>query len=84
MNGFRMRELRERSGLRQNEVAPELGLHHVTVCNWEKSGKDLPRVYSEAFERLVNDVERVYFIKQSRRSRRRIRRIVKCSVGKSS
>ena len=70
MNGYRMRELRKLSGLRQNEVAPELGLHHVTISVWERSEREIPKVYAEAFQRLVNDVERVHFIKSTRRLRR--------------
>lgn len=71
MKGFRMRELRKLAGLTQGEVATELGLHNVTICNWEKSEKELLKVYQEAFERLVNDVERVAWIKGSRRQRQR-------------
>ena len=74
MNGYRMRELRKLAGLRQNEVAPELGLHHVTICNWEKSDSEIPKVYAEALARLVNDVERVHFIRSTRHQRRRAAR----------
>jgi transcriptional regulator with XRE-family HTH domain len=77
MKGFRMKELRKLAGLTQGEVAAELGLHNVTVCNWEKSERELLRVYAEAFERLVNDVERVAWIKASRRQRRRAGRFSK-------
>jgi transcriptional regulator with XRE-family HTH domain len=77
MNGYRMRDLRQKADLLQIEVAAELGLHNVTVCNWEKSNKELPKVFAEALERLVNDAERVYFIKQGRRSRRREKRMAR-------
>jgi DNA-binding transcriptional regulator YiaG len=71
MNGFRMRDLRQKANLLQLEVAAELQLHNVTICNWEKTGKELPKVYEEAFMRLINDSERVYFIRQGRRARRK-------------
>ena len=77
MNGYRMRELREFAGLLQNEVAPELGLHYVTICKWEKSEKEIPRVYAESLTSLVNDVERVYRIKSTRRQRRREKRMAR-------
>jgi hypothetical protein len=77
-----MRELRQMAGLRQNEVAPELGLHPVTMCKWEgpRSDQEVPKVYSESFERLVNDVERVARIKNSRRVRLRENRIKKGTI----
>ena len=71
MNGFRMKELRQMAGLRQNEVAAELGLHYNTINRWEKREDDIPKVYGEALTLLVNDVQRVYWIKTSRRVRRR-------------
>ena len=71
MNGYRMRDLRQKAGLRQNEVALELGLHSVTVCKWELTNKELPKAYGETFERLVNDAERVFWIKSTRRARRK-------------
>lgn len=72
MKGLRMRELREIAGLKQNEVAPELGLHKVTICRWELSDKEIPKVYGEAFTRLVNDVERVAWIKSARLVRNKL------------
>jgi DNA-binding XRE family transcriptional regulator len=74
MNGFRMREIRKRAGLLQREVALELALHYVTICNWERRNIELPKVYGEAFDRLANDAERVYFIKSTRHAVRRERR----------
>lgn len=72
MNGYRMRELRKLAGLYQVEVAPELGLDNETLCRWEKQeSRDIPKVYAEVFTCLVNDVERVAWIKKSRRSRRK-------------
>jgi len=71
MNGFRMKQLRNAAGLLQIEVAPELGVNNDTICRWENKDKEIPKAYAEVFSNLVNDVERVYFIKSTRRSRRR-------------
>jgi len=71
MTGFRMRQLRQCAGLYQIEVAPELGLDNETICRWERKDRPVPKVYAEAFDRLVNDVERVAWIKAGRRARRR-------------
>ena len=71
MNGYRMRSLRQCAGLLQIEVAPEMGLNNETICRWEKLDREIPKAYAEVFTTLVNDVERVHFIKSSRRSRRR-------------
>lgn len=86
MNGHRMRELRKIAGLTQGEVAAELGLHLVTVSNYERFDKDLTRCVSETFSALVNDVERVYWIKSTRRERRltkRQNRVAQAFGGKS-
>jgi transcriptional regulator with XRE-family HTH domain len=74
MNGYRARELRVFAGLRQSEVAAELGIHFVTLSNWERNNATILKVYAEAIERLVNDAERVYRIKQSRVARKISRR----------
>jgi DNA-binding XRE family transcriptional regulator len=69
--GKRMRELRRLVGLRQIEVAPELGINNETICRWERQEhKDLLKVYAEAFERLIRDPERVAAIKARRPLRR--------------
>lgn len=75
MNGSRMRELRETAGLFQVEVGLELDLDNDTICQWEINDREIPKVYAEAFNRLVNDVERVHYIKASRRARRRKNRV---------
>jgi DNA-binding XRE family transcriptional regulator len=76
-----MRELRKLAGLYQVEVAPELGLDNETICRWEKQEhKDIPKAYAEVFTRLVNDVERVAWIKKNRRSRRRGRSVAAFEV----
>jgi DNA-binding XRE family transcriptional regulator len=71
MTGARMRELRRLAGLQQVELAAELGLDNETICRWEKQDKELSRLVSEAVQRLVNDVERVHWIRSVRRSRQR-------------
>lgn len=84
MNGYRMRELRHMAGLRQVEVAPELGLKHDTIYRWEKTNKEIPRVYAEAFERLVNDLERCAWIKRARLARRQQARSEKIARAEGS
>ena len=80
-----MRELRRMAGLRQKEVAVELGVSAETVCRWEAGGgrkNPIGRMVGEAFERLVNDVERVHLIRSSRRKvRREGRRLVEILGG---
>jgi DNA-binding XRE family transcriptional regulator len=70
MDGGRMRELRRMAGLTQGEVAAELHLHPVTICTYEKRNKELTHCVSATFLALVNDVERVHWIKNMRRARR--------------
>jgi transcriptional regulator with XRE-family HTH domain len=70
MNGQRMRELRKAAGLRQIEVAIELGLDNQTVCNWENRNTELLKVYGESLENLVKDVERMYQIKIHRKAKK--------------
>ncbi len=77
MNGFRMRQLRQAAGLRQIEVAAELHLSNETICRWEKSDKDIPWVYEQAFDTLVKDVEKLHWIKSNRHQSQRERRFKK-------
>jgi DNA-binding transcriptional regulator YiaG len=67
MDGFRLRELRKMVGLRQVEVALELGVDNETVCRWERSGRKLTVLQERAVMELVRDVERVAGIKGGRR-----------------
>lgn len=69
-----MRELRKIAGLRENEVAAELGLHYNTISVWERTDREILKAYAEVFQNLVNDVERVYWIKNTRRERRLTKR----------
>lgn len=71
MTGDQIRALRLTSGLRQTEVAPELGVDNQTVCRWEKLGTALKKAYAVAFELVVGNSERVAAIKRGRRKRRR-------------
>ena len=69
MDGFRMRELRKFAGLTQKEVAMELGVNKQTVNRWEVGVSRIKRVVEGAFTILVNDVERVSWIRSSRPKR---------------
>lgn len=71
MDGRKMRDMRKGAGLRQKEVGPELGVNNDTICRWEHGGKEIEKVYWEAFERLVRDPERVAVIKGGRRRKAR-------------
>lgn len=75
MTGKEMRDLRLAAGLKQTEVAAELGIDNQTVCRWEKSSAELKKAYATAFELLVQDSERVGVIKAGRRIRRRLARL---------
>lgn len=77
MTGNEMRNFRMSAGLLQVEIAAELGMDNQTVCRWENSGAELKKVYSEMFERLVRDAERIAGIKAGHRMRRRKARLVK-------
>lgn len=70
MNGHEMEAIREQNGLRQREVAAELGVSNETICRWEQSGRELTRMAEGAFLRLIGDTELVKKIKDSRRVER--------------
>lgn len=70
MNGQRMRELRKSAELRQVELAVELGLRNQTIYNWESKNTELPKVYGEAVDVLVKDIERIHQIKRCRKSKK--------------
>jgi len=69
MDGFRMRELRRYAGLTQAEVAKELDVTKQTVHRWEKGETRIRRVVEGMFTTLVNDLERISWIKSSRPER---------------
>jgi transcriptional regulator with XRE-family HTH domain len=75
MTGKEMRELRLSVGLKQTEVAAELGVDNQTICRWEKAETELKKAYATAFELLVRNNERVAAIKSGRRMRRRLARL---------
>ena len=77
MDGFRIREIREASGLLQVEVAMELGICQETLCRWEKSGKEVSKMAQEAFLRLTQDQERTAQIRKNRRQRRKEKNALK-------
>jgi hypothetical protein len=66
-----MRDLRIAAGLFQTEVGPELGVNNDTINRWEKSGRQIKKIYWEAFERLARDPERVSWIRKSRLRKKR-------------
>ena len=52
------RQIRERAGVRQIDLARELGVTRVCVCRWERAGDRTPRgallvAYVKLLERLV-------------------------------
>lgn len=71
-----MRQLRKLAGLRQTEVAAELHLDNETICRWERKSGDINPIYEQAFLSLVNDIERVSWIKGLRRQRRISKRMI--------
>lgn len=62
----RIRALRLRAGLRQWEVANELGVGVNTVWKWEHNAVKIRRMHSEAMENLVSDPDRIAAIKSRR------------------
>ena len=74
MNGRRMREIRTAAKLLQREVAEQLYLDNDTICQWELKDKKIPRIYEDAFMRLMADPEKVSGIIGGRRLWRRVRR----------
>jgi predicted transcriptional regulator len=72
MDGDRMRDLRRKAGLRQGEIALELGVHRNTVCGWERGSRRVSKVVEVSFVSLINDTEKIYWIKSSRKRKRKI------------
>jgi transcriptional regulator with XRE-family HTH domain len=77
MDGYRMRELRRISGLTQVEVAKEIGVTNQTIYRWENRSSRIKPKNEYEFLDLINDVERVSWIKKSRPSRVRGRPFVR-------
>lgn len=65
-SGFRMKQLRKEAKLRAYEVARELGVHWVTVSRWERGVSKFSRADWDAVMKILNDCEKVYWIKSNR------------------
>jgi transcriptional regulator with XRE-family HTH domain len=63
IDSYRMRTLRKMVGLSQLEVARELGVDMSTVHRWETGLSKIKNRVQGKFITLVNDPERVHWIK---------------------
>jgi hypothetical protein len=70
-----MKTLRLKAGLHIGEVARELAVHRNTVKRWESGGgkRGIPRSVVREFGRLMSNLERINYLRASRRRIRRIR-----------
>ena len=69
--GKEMQRLRKLAGLRQDEVAKELGLSRVTIANYERGGNRFGKPVWVLFKQLISNLGRISYIKGKRTRRRR-------------
>lgn len=71
MNGSRMRELRKDAGLYETEIASAMFVSRTTIYRWETGRVRIHPIVEAAFVGLVENVERVAYIKSFRANKRK-------------
>jgi DNA-binding transcriptional regulator YiaG len=74
MKGKKVRELRREAGLRQTELAAELGVDNQTLCRWEVTDRELTKAQELLVLAILKDWERIEWIKENRRVKKVARR----------
>lgn len=57
MTGLEIKELRKRLKVTQQELADKLGVHRVTVAEWEGNNKHPSNLAKRQLARLVNNAK---------------------------